>query len=160
MGDNMSGPKLNLPDYATKSIFDYPFLPMSYIAAIATKMQDNGKARYDKSSGNSDYKYWTVTSNDVLQWIGVWLSVHAGFPNAWRSCRLSSAPENDFGPRHSIKSFLRIGCPSQDRGVFWFNQMCGAVLSCQPTTAEQAVTNSTAHGGFGTRCATHSMPQS
>lgn len=66
-------PKLNLEDYASKGIFEYAkhFLPMVFLAALAAKMEANGKAKHDQKV--DDYANWTVPVDDVLQWIGAWM---------------------------------------------------------------------------------------
>ena len=78
LGDDLQyGPKLNLDGYASKGIFDYAkfFLPMTYLGHLAAMMQANGKARHDRKIPG--YANWTVTVDDVLQWIGVWMYILA-----------------------------------------------------------------------------------
>mmetsp|Transcript_21099 Transcript_21099/g.66047 ORF Transcript_21099/g.66047 Transcript_21099/m.66047 type:complete len:114 (+) Transcript_21099:556-897(+) len=80
LGDDLQyGPKLNLDGYASKGIFDYAkfFLPKTYLGHLAAMMQANGKARHGRKIPG--YANWTVTVDDVLQWIGVWMYILA-FP--------------------------------------------------------------------------------
>ena len=49
------------------------FLPMTYLGHLAAMMQANGKARHDRKIPG--YANWTVTVDDVLQWIGVWMYI-------------------------------------------------------------------------------------
>eukprot|EP00966_Prymnesium_polylepis_P025274 583012-Prymnesium_polylepis.1 len=33
------------------------------------------------------------------------------------------APPDGFGPRFDLKAWLKVGCPTADRGVHWFKMM-------------------------------------
>ena len=55
------------------------FLPVAFLTDMAAKMQEKGRAK--AAAGNRDYNNWTVTKDDLLQWIGVWIYMLA-FPQA------------------------------------------------------------------------------
>ncbi|EOD33660.1 hypothetical protein EMIHUDRAFT_229385 [Emiliania huxleyi CCMP1516] len=110
-GDDF-GPRLEQLNPAS-SLLDYAkhFLPMEYIGELAEQMQANGRARW--TEGNDlNYKNWFVTTNDVLQWIGCWMYMLAFF-----------TPSDGFGPTYDLKTWLGIGHPGAQRGIFWFKQM-------------------------------------
>ena len=109
---------------ASASIFEYGklFLPMAYLRELAEKMQANGKAKHDNGKGDIHYQAWTVTLDDVLQWIGIWMYMLAFHHPGGRES-FFQPPDGDFGPTHDIHKWLKIGCPNASRGIFWFNQM-------------------------------------
>ena len=74
----------------TASLFDLGqhFLPVDFLEQMAKTMEKNGQA---KAKSNPDYKHWTVSVNDVYQWIGCWLYMLA-FPV--RLQPLSGYPSN------------------------------------------------------------------
>ena len=83
-------------------------------------MEKNGQARYDGGKGDVHYKYWTVTTNDVYQWIGIWMYMLA---QPGDRASYFQPPEGGFGPKHDLKAWIHIGHPEAQRGVFWFNMM-------------------------------------
>lgn len=119
------GPRLNLPDYETKGIYEYAklFLPKEYFKELSKAMAANGAKRYNAGKGDIHYKNWTVTEDDVHQWIGVWMYMLA-FPQHGSRETYFQPPKGGFGPAHDLKAWLKAGQPqSGDRGIRWFNQM-------------------------------------
>ena len=126
--DRKFSPSINFRDgNARKSMFEYGkhFLPMSYVQELAEKMQARGRAKYDHAAGSGDvhYKNWTVTVDDVLQWIGCWLYMLAFHQPGGREQYFSDKPKNGFGPTYDLKAWLKVGCPTADHGVRWFKNM-------------------------------------
>ena len=76
-------------------------------------MEEAGKKKYKGGKGKPDYKYWTVTVNDVLQWIGVWMYFLA-FPQHGGRESYFRPPKGGFGPKHELKQWLKIGCPQEE----------------------------------------------
>ncbi|KAL1496688.1 hypothetical protein AB1Y20_014282 [Prymnesium parvum] len=77
-----TGPRLNLENWESASLFGLAvrFLPMEYLQDMATAMQEKGKQKY-LQGGYANYKNWRVSTDDLLQWIGVWMYFLA-FPQA------------------------------------------------------------------------------
>ena len=95
------------------------FLPVEYLTEMAKKMQKNGENR---AKTNPDYKCWSVSVDDVFQWIGCWLYMLA-FPIPGPRSQYFKSPS--FGPFHpSLKAALAIGDSDKHKGEFWFNCMC------------------------------------
>jgi hypothetical protein len=103
------------------SLFDLGrhFLPVEFLTAMAELMEKNGMAR---AKSNPDYRSWSVTIDDVYQWIGCWLYMLA-FPVPGPRSQYFKTP--NFGPCHAnLKEALAIGDPNKQKGEFWFNCMC------------------------------------
>jgi len=122
--DRKRDPVFNMPNYETKGILDYAkfFLPMEFIGLLAKKMEDNGKAKYDGGKGDPHYKNWTVSVDDVLQWIGLWI-YRLAWPQIGGWERYFQGPEGGVGPQHDLKRWLKIGKPGTERVLRWLQQM-------------------------------------
>ena len=115
------------PGYETAPLYEYAkrFLPLAFLDELAAKMQANGRAKYNHTTGVGDahYKNWTVTSDDVIQWIGCWMYMLAFHQPGGREQYFNDAPSDGFGPTYDLKKWLKVGCPTAERGIFWFNCM-------------------------------------
>lgn len=120
-GEAVYSPRLMF-GYEGKGIFEFAteMLPMEFIKELAAEMDAIGKAKH--VDGISDYQNWAVTRDDVLQWIGVWL-YRLAYPTQGGVEAYFNPPTGGFGPTHNLAQWLKIGCPSKDRGIFWFKQM-------------------------------------
>lgn len=78
------------------------FFPMQYLEAMAAEMTAVGRAKAEGEKGQRRYANWQVTSDDLLQWIGVWIYMLA-FPQQ-ASMRRSyfQAPVGGYGPHHNL----------------------------------------------------------
>ena len=132
--DRKFDPTLNFADQnPRKSIFEYAmhFFPSKptessqhgFLHELAAKMEANGAAKYNGGSGDADYKYWRVTTDDVLQWIGCWMYMRAFHQPGGREQYFKDGPPHDFGPTFDLKKWLKVGKPDANRGEFWFKQM-------------------------------------
>jgi hypothetical protein len=96
------------------------FLPMAFLALMAVAMTDRGREL--KAAGNAHFpKDWTVTTNDLLQWIGVWMYMLA-FHQAGDRRQYWEEPPGGFGPRHKLQAWLALG-QNGEKGVQWFESM-------------------------------------
>ena len=122
--ESQYGPRFNLPQYESKPLFEWAifFLPMIFIGALAELMQANGEHKF-KVQGQGNYKNWRVTSDDVLQYIGCRLYALAFHQPGGMEQYFDDAPKDGFGPTFDLKAWLKVGCPTADRGIGWFNQM-------------------------------------
>ena len=91
-----------------------------FVAQVADAMQQNGRLK------GSDWAAWTVTVDDVYQWIGVWYYSLA-FPQVgdrrqyFRGNRTSGGGL-PFGPVHFLEDYLSMG-GNGFKGVRWFENM-------------------------------------
>ena len=118
-----NGPRLTLAGWETASLFALAlhFLPMKFIEAMATAMQTAGRAKAKGTGPDRRWANWTVTTNDVLQWIGVWLYFLA-FPQPGERRAYFQEPEGGFGSRHRLGDFLKLG-RNGTKGLLWFEDM-------------------------------------
>lgn len=117
------GPKLNDLDAAeAASIFKMAmhFLPKDFLDEMANLMEQKGKAKYTED-GNRHYMNWKVSSEDICQWIGVWMYMLA-FPQAGGRREYWMEPRGGYGPRHQLGHTLRLG-ENGDKGLAWFESM-------------------------------------
>eukprot|EP00965_Chrysotila_dentata_P115703 3823728-Pleurochrysis_carterae.AAC.2 len=100
------GPRLNnMPNWETASLFALGclFLPMHFISLMAVRMTEVGRQK--DAEGLDGYVGWTVSSEDILQRIGVWICMLA-FLQAGDRMQYFEEPTGGFGPRHA-----RMLCP-------------------------------------------------
>ena len=96
------------------------FFPMNYLSGMAQEMTAAGREKADE--GLRKFAGWEVTSDDMLQWIGVWIYMLA-FPQQASSRRsYFQAPLGGYGPNHNLQSVLIQGGRGV-RGVGWFENM-------------------------------------
>ena len=117
-------PKLNLPQEQVneKSFFELGclFLPMLFLELMAAAMTTQGRVKHDQGDVSFSAN-WTVTTNDLLQWIGVWMYMLA-FPQPGGRRVYWEEPKGGFGPRHKLQAWLRLG-DNGEKGVRWFENM-------------------------------------
>lgn len=131
---NFSTPMFNMPDYQNASFFaicmywlsatmefhdkDVSNTPPSFLQAMADEMQAAGR---QKASGASDrWAQWTVSYQDLIQWIGCWYYMLA-FPQAGsREDYFRSQP---FGPAHDIAAVMKHAENGKHKGRRWFVSM-------------------------------------
>uniref|UniRef100_A0A7S3AX02 PiggyBac transposable element-derived protein domain-containing protein n=1 Tax=Haptolina ericina TaxID=156174 RepID=A0A7S3AX02_9EUKA len=117
-------PKLNLPQEQVneKSFFELGclFLPMLFLELMAAAMTTQGRVKHDQGDVHFSAN-WTVTTNDLLQWIGVWMYMLA-FPQPGGRRVYWEEPNGGFGPRHKLQAWLRLG-DNGEKGVRWFENM-------------------------------------
>jgi hypothetical protein len=120
---DQNGPRLTLAGWETASLFALAlhFLPMVFIAAMAAAMQARGRAKAKETGPEKRWAKWTVTSNDVLQWIGVWLYMLA-FPQPGERRAYFQESPGGFGPRHRLADYLKLGRNGK-KGLLWFEDM-------------------------------------
>ena len=110
----------NLPADASSPTFFFEacksWLPMPFLSEMADKMQAIGRSKGDVWAG------WRVTTDDVLQWIGVWYYFLAFPQNSDRRAYFQGEGSRRFGPRHMIEEWLRRG-GNGEKGVRWFENM-------------------------------------
>ena len=99
---------------------------MQYLEAMAAEMTAVGLAKAEGETGERRYDNWQVTSDDLLQWIGVWIYIMLAFPQQ-ASMRRSyfQAPVGGYGPQHNLQAILVQGGRGP-RGLNWFESM----MSC------------------------------
>ena len=114
-------PKLNIPHSPDMSLFDLGclFLPMLFLDLMALCMQTRGRAMADKDKRFT--AAWTVTRDDLLQWIGVWLYMLAFHQDGSRRA-FWEEPAGGYGPRHRLQAWLSLG-QNGEKGVTWFEGM-------------------------------------
>ena len=117
-------PTLHMDTPKEKSLFEFAkrFLPLIYLAELASKIEANGLAKYADGSGDRHYQNWRVTIDDVFQWIGAWLYMLAFHQPGGREQYFDDTPKEGVGPTYDLKKWLHIGHPG-GRGIAWFNQM-------------------------------------
>ena len=133
--EGRSEPKLPLEGWATASLFQLGkhFLPMLFLSALAKSMTEAGAARF--KAGDRRFKVWSVTSDDILQWLGVWVYMLAcGCTGGHRSY----FGENLFGGSHCLEKVLRLGHEpgAPAKGIQWFECMLASLVL--PTYTGQA----------------------
>ena len=119
------GPKLrNASDFAVwtaASLFALGklFLPVVFLVAMAAEMTavGNDKAK----NGLRHFVNWSVSVDDVYQWIGVWMYMLA-FPQTGDRRAFFKPPPGGFGPRHNIPAILLLG-DNGIKGCEWFEKM-------------------------------------
>ena len=119
---DQNGPRVNnLSDWENASLYQVAlhFLPTTFLALMAAKMQANGIAKHD--NGDRRYTGWRVTLSDLIQWIGVWMYMLA-FPQPGSRRAYWQEPVGGFGPRHRLREYLALG-QNGEKGVEWFEQM-------------------------------------
>ena len=89
---------------------------MPFLTEMADKMQAIGRSKGDVWAG------WRVTTDDVLQWLGVWYYFLACPQNSDRRAYFQGEGSRRFGPRHMIEEWLRRG-GNGEKGVRWFENM-------------------------------------
>ncbi|KAL1518640.1 hypothetical protein AB1Y20_002928 [Prymnesium parvum] len=95
-----------------KSWFD-----MDFLRQMADRMQECGRAK------GQCWAAWRVTTEDLLQWIGVWYYFLA-FPQPGDRRSYFAGPcSRRFGPRHLIEEWLRRANNGDNKGVKWFENM-------------------------------------
>ena len=95
------------------------FLPMNYLESMAMEMTAQGRAR---AAENRRFAGWHVTTDDVIQWIGVWMYMLA-FPQQASSRRsYFQQPLGGYGPAHNLQSIL-VQAGKGPRGLSWFEGM-------------------------------------
>ena len=96
------------------------FFPMNYLEAMAAEMTEVGLKK--AAEGQRRYAGWQVTSEDMLQWIGVWIYMLA-FPQQASSRRsYFQPPMGGFGPNHNLQGTL-FQAGKGARGLSWFESM-------------------------------------
>ena len=95
-------------------------LPMNYLALMAAEMTAVGRQK--ASDGQSKYAGWVVSTEDLLQWIGVWIYMLA-FPQQASTRRsFFQPPLGGYGPAHNLQAVL-LQAGKGSRGLSWFEQM-------------------------------------
>ena len=118
-------PKLNgqqQSDETPSSLFALGclFLPMTFLTLMAAEMTELGQEMHRKGSAQFSAK-WSVSVDDLLQWIGVWMYMLA-FPQPGGPRVYWQEPPGLFGPRHKLQATLRLA-ENGEKGVSWFECM-------------------------------------
>lgn len=108
-------------DSTDVSLFEFAkaFLPIMFLTALAAKMQAEGAKKL--TAGNRNYVNWTVSLEDVLQFLGVWMYMLA-FPQSGDRSAYWKEPAGGYGPRHRLSEWLGLGA-NGTKGEEWFNKM-------------------------------------
>eukprot|EP00965_Chrysotila_dentata_P138726 4588819-Pleurochrysis_carterae.AAC.1 len=72
---------------------------MHFVRAMAARMTEVGRTKHEK--GLPCYAGWSVSVDDLLQWLGVWVYMLA-FPQAGDRGQYCEEPSGGFGPRHKL----------------------------------------------------------
>lgn len=89
----------------------------SFLAVMAAEMQAAGR---QKASGPNDaWNKWTVSFNDMIQWIGVWMYFLA---HPQSGAREDYFKRKKYGPCHNLPDILKLGGQGH-RGRRWFDCM-------------------------------------
>ena len=116
----------NMPGgFENASLFDCSkhFFPMNYLEEMAAEMTLAGRRKHEQDNQRR-FATWSVTTEDVLQWIGVWIYMLA-FPqqaSSRRSYYCFQAPDGGYGPQHNLSAILFQGGRGP-RGLSWFESM-------------------------------------
>ena len=117
-------PKLNghqKYDTTSASLFELGclFLPMTYLTLMAAEMTEYGRELHSK---NIHFPAtWSVSVDDLLQWIGVWM-YYLAFPQPGGPRVYWQEPPGGFGPRHKLQACLRLA-GNGEKGLNWFECM-------------------------------------
>ena len=103
--ESRSPPQLTLHEWAGASLFTLGkhFLPMLFLSALAESMTQTGQAKF--KAGDRRFKSWKVSTNDVLQWIGVWVYMLACGCTGGHRVYFG---KNSFGGSHFWRIFSRL----------------------------------------------------
>ena len=114
------------------------FLPMNYMEALAAEMTVQGRKKAEEDNQRR-FSGWAVSTEDVLQWIGVWMYMLA-FPQQASSRRsYFQPPLGGYGPSHNLQGILVQGGRGP-RGLAWFEQMQSCLVLPQWQNASQTGT--------------------
>ena len=109
-------------DWRSASLLDWAkhFFPMNFLALMAAEMTKVGQQK--AADGNVKYTNWTVTTDDLLQWMGIWMYMLA-FPQQ-ASTRRSyfQFPVGGYGPSHQLNAIL-LQAGKGTRTLSWFEQL-------------------------------------
>ena len=86
---------------------------------MAESMTAVGKQKYQE--GNRHFVNWSVSVDDLLQWIGVWMYMLA-FPMEGDRRAYWASPMGGYGPSHRLMDYLALG-QNGEKGVRWFEMM-------------------------------------
>ena len=99
------------------------FLPMVFLGLMAILMTTTG-LEMAKGSNRNISDNWLVTTDDLIQWIGVWIYMLSFPQHGGEHVRRSyfQSPPGGFGPSHNLQEVLRQG-GNGDKGITWFENM-------------------------------------
>mmetsp|Transcript_56077 Transcript_56077/g.122080 ORF Transcript_56077/g.122080 Transcript_56077/m.122080 type:complete len:253 (+) Transcript_56077:606-1364(+) len=88
---------------------------------MAVAMTEEGAKK--AAAGHAGYSNWSVSVDDILQWIGVWLYMLA-YPQVGARAKYWEERKGGYGPRHRLAEHLKLGSNGNGvKGRKWFEQM-------------------------------------
>ena len=125
--ESRSPPQLTLHEWAGASLFTLGkhFLPMLFLSALAESMTQTGQAKF--KAGDRRFKSWKVSTDDALQWIGVWVYMLACGCTGGHRVYFG---KNSFGGSHFLENLLALGSEAgaPTKGIQWFECMLASLV--------------------------------